>query len=86
LLNYLDSSTLPDHVFDGLLEDLACRGLSDSHVQAVIDTGLVEYISKPYIDSELNNINSIWAPDELGFFQLTNLGKEVIGRLKQTNS
>ncbi len=82
LLNYLDGSILSDHVCDGFYEELASKGLSDSHVQAVIETSLVEYISKPYIPSELNKDDNVSPPDELGSFQLTNLGAEVLENLK----
>lgn len=77
LLNCLEDNVLTDHVCDGFYEELAYKGLSESHVQAVIETGLVEYITEPYIPSAMDK-HVVYIPDELGCFQLTTLGKEVL--------
>lgn len=78
LLNFLDGNILPDHVCDGFYENLASQGFSNSQLQAVTETGLVEYVSKPYITSELDEISNSLPPDELGIFKLTDLGKILL--------
>ncbi|MBI2469709.1 MAG: TIGR02391 family protein [Planctomycetes bacterium] len=79
LLKFLNGNILPDHVCDGFYEDLISKGFTESQLQAVIETGLVEYISESYIANELDRLNdAAFEPDELGCFQLTNLGKETL--------
>ena len=79
LLKFLDDNILPDHVCDGFYEDLSSKGFSESQLQAVIETDLVEYISEPYIADESDGIsNDPLVPDELGSFQLTLLGRSIV--------
>ncbi|OIP37557.1 hypothetical protein AUJ95_08005 [Candidatus Desantisbacteria bacterium CG2_30_40_21] len=72
----------PDYEGDGFYEDLAYEGFSDTQVQAVIDTGLVEYITQPYTPSKLDRLSPYDPPppEELGWFELTKLGKEILER------
>jgi uncharacterized protein (TIGR02391 family) len=83
LLKYLDGVILPDHVSDGMYEDLSYMGLSEVDVIAVTNMGLVEYISEPYIPSELDKGDAVMPPDELGEFKLTTIGKAVLNDMKK---
>lgn len=85
LLAYLKNNILPDHVCDGFYEDLASKGFSETQLQAVFDIGLVDYISEPYIPSELDNQrHDLLVPEELGSFELTYLGSTILDDLKNT--
>ena len=75
LLRFLDGYTFPEESFDGFYEDLALKGFSDIQLQAVLDTGLVEYVVEPYIPSAFERINDL--PESLGCFHLTPMGKEI---------
>jgi len=85
LLRFLEGKVLPDHVCDGFYEDLAYKGFSDNQVQAVFDIGLVEYVTKPYTPSKLDRLafNNLPPPEELGWFELTKLGKEISTNLER---
>lgn len=78
-LRFLDGQTFPDETVDGFFEDLAERGFSEEQVQAVVETDLIEYITEPYTPSELDRLDDMLCPDTISWFQLTKLGKDVIG-------
>ena len=87
LLCFLDGHILPDHVCDGFYEDLAYKGFSDTQVQALIDTGLIEYFTKSYVPSELDQLDyNVHPPDELGWFELTELRKEISTNLERNTT
>ncbi|MFH1561969.1 MAG: hypothetical protein ABIF11_00925 [Nitrospirota bacterium] len=79
----MKKSTIPSEATH--YEDLAYKGFSDIQIQSVIDTGLVEYITKPYIPSKLDRLSPYDPPppEELGWFELTKLGKEITINLKR---
>lgn len=78
LLKFLDEYSLPDHVCDGFYEELAHMGFDEDEVGAVIDVGLVEYKSQVYIPTEFDLQSNVGPPDEIGWFELTATGKEVL--------
>lgn len=85
LLCFLEGHVFPDHVCNGFYEDLAYKGFSDIQVQAAIDTGLIEYITRPYTPSKLDRLFPYDppSPEELGWFELTKSGKEIATNLEQ---
>jgi uncharacterized protein (TIGR02391 family) len=80
LLILIDGDYVLDNAIDGLAEKLANKGYSQEQMQALIEVGLLEYQSQKYIPSldELNNDEFI--PEEIGFFQLTYLGKNLTNK------
>ena len=79
LLRFLDGYACPDDVFDGFLEDLAFKGFNDSQLQALFDTGLVEYMVESYGPHLFEQPHDPFASEDLGCFRLTTLGKEIVG-------
>lgn len=79
LLTFLNGNWIPDDIFDGLYEDLFEKGFSEEQLFAVLDLGLAEYKTETYIPT-FNEIksNTVLA-DEISWFELTNLGKELVG-------
>lgn len=77
LLNILDGFTLPDDGAEWLEDDLLKHGYTFTQVEALLDIGLVEYISQDYVvpvqllDIELD------PPDTVGWFRLTDLGRKI---------
>ncbi|MFZ2863987.1 MAG: TIGR02391 family protein [Ignavibacteriaceae bacterium] len=80
LLILLDGEYILNNTADGLAEKLANKGFSQEQMQALIEVGLLEYQSQKYIPSldELNNDE--FKPEEIGFFKLTYLGKNLINK------
>jgi len=82
LLFLLTDYVVADDNVDWLYEELAAMGLGEDNVTAVIDLGLVEYFDKPYITSLNRDGDTSLAPDKIGWFILTPLGKEISTRLR----
>jgi len=79
LLCILDGFTLPDDDPGRLDDDLLESGYTLTQVNALIDTGLVEYVSQEYIvPVELLDVADT-LPSTVGWFQLTELGKRIAG-------
>jgi len=78
LLKILDEYHLPDHGCDGLYEELANNGFGEDEVVALIEVGLIEYKSQKYIPLENDIEDAFTLPDEIGWFELTEMGKKVI--------
>ncbi len=79
LLRSLDGFTLPDDEPDWLDDHLVEGSYIFTQVNALIDIGLVEYISQKYIvPIELLGEKDT-LPDTIGWFQLTELGKRILG-------
>ena len=70
--------TIQDDVVDGFFEDLYEKGFTDEQMHSVIDLGLVEYITKKYFPTTEEVKHSHFIPDEVSWFDLTNLGKKLI--------
>jgi uncharacterized protein (TIGR02391 family) len=84
LLRFIDGKTYSDETVDGFFEDLSLKGFSDTQVQALIEMGLVEYVTKPYVPSELDlHDYSVFPPESISWFELTKLGKEIVTNLEQ---
>lgn len=79
LLRILDDYYLPDHICDGFYEELAKHDFGEDEVTSLIDVGLVEYKSQSYFPSEIELAIRPYPPTELGWFELTPLGRDVIG-------
>ena len=78
LLKLLNGYTIQDDVVDGFFEDLYEKGFTDEQMHSVIDLGLVEYITKKYFPTTEEVKHSHFIPDEVSWFDLTNLGKKLI--------
>ncbi len=80
LLCFITKYVIPDDIIDGFYEDLAIEGFTDHQVQAVIETGLVEYITEhPLVQSE--GIFPDDEPETISHFELTELGKGTVASL-----
>lgn len=80
LLTYLAGQWVPDDAFDGVFEGLYKRGFDDYQFEKVCELGLLYYESKPYEPVDENDILE-WS--EIGFYRLSDLGKEVIERIEK---
>jgi len=74
LLSFIDGYHIPDDAFDGFFEGLALMGFGDEEYDKLFELDLIYYEFGPYIPGE----GEVYPPDEIGFFGLTDLGKEVI--------
>jgi hypothetical protein len=86
LLRFLDERVLPGEIVDGFFEDLAIAGYSDEQFHAVIEAGLVEYSVH---DVEVPEAaRDAWEPsiETVGWFQLTPLGRRLLGDEEGTPS
>ncbi len=77
LLKIMDGYCLPDHICDGFYEMLFENGFGNDHVAALIEVGLVEYKSEPYNHLKGIKIDTEDLPDEVGWFELTGIGKKI---------
>jgi len=78
LLRFLEGYTLPDEAADNLDEDLIVRGFTPTQLQALIEIGLVQYITHTFFTGSLE---AEYEPETIGWFELTNLGKQVMVNL-----
>jgi hypothetical protein len=78
LLQLLDSYYILDDVTDGFWEELAYKDFGEDEVTAVIEVGLVEYISKEYIPTANELKIDFNVPDEIAWFILTKLGEDIL--------
>lgn len=81
LLYLLDNYTLPDDQSDGLEDDLLERGSTFKQIDALIDIGLVEYISQEYVVPIELLAERDTLPDTIGWFQLTELGNRIVNKV-----
>jgi uncharacterized protein (TIGR02391 family) len=77
-LRLLDGQTIADQVVDGFFEDLAARGKGQEHVQAVVETGLIEYRTNVFRSPGDPPFGDPEQPDEVSWFELTTIGKEMV--------
>jgi len=86
LLDFLkcfDGYVLPEEAPDGFFEDIAERGFSLEQVDALVETGLVDYESKDIeIPKEMRNVYGD-PTERIGIFELTPIGKEVLEDLQR---
>jgi uncharacterized protein (TIGR02391 family) len=80
LLHLLDGYTLPDDESDCLDDDLLERGFTFTHVNALIEVGLVEYVSQEYIVPIELLAERDTLPNTIGWFQLAELGNQIASK------
>jgi hypothetical protein len=77
LLEFIDGQYILDYVCDGFFEDLNNNGFNDDQYEAVIGYGLVSFdVSKIDHSNDTDDIERMH--DEIGFFNLTDLGKKEL--------
>ena len=81
ILNFLRDYTFPEDVNDGYFEDLFQQGFSQEQVDAVIDTGLVEYESNEVDVPEVMRAFVDGSTEIMGTFKLTVVGDRVLQQL-----
>lgn len=76
LLRFLDGYCIVDDAVDGFFEDLFGSGFSESQMHALIDVGLIRYVTTPTSKQEAFNLD----PDEqeLSVFCVIPLGNQVL--------
>jgi uncharacterized protein (TIGR02391 family) len=77
LLKLMDGKSMVDECYDGLFEQLTGCGFSEMQLHSLMDTGLLEYFSEPYVTSELDK-DDPYPPITIEWFEATKLGKEII--------
>ena len=78
LLSFVDGSWIADDVCDGFFEDLAMRGFTDDQYEKLFELNIVCYEEKPYKPDE----SELEPPERIGFFELTDIGKELLKEFK----
>jgi uncharacterized protein (TIGR02391 family) len=81
LLRLIDRYYIIDDANDGLFEKLALNGFSEDQYIAVLELDLAEYQEVPY-KPRPEEIYRQDAPETVGWFELTHLGKFVVESLK----
>jgi uncharacterized protein (TIGR02391 family) len=81
ILKFLTHYILPEDAPDGFFEDLAQQGYSQEHVDAVIETGLIEYESNEMYIPEPFRVFKSDSTEMIGTFNLTDVGNKVLRQL-----
>jgi hypothetical protein len=81
LLRLMDRHWIIDDTSDGFFEALALNGFSEDQYIAVIELDLAEYQEVPYKPGP-EEVYRQDAPETVGWFELTHLGKYVIESFK----
>jgi hypothetical protein len=79
LLSFVDGYSIPDDASDGFFEGLALMGFGNEEYDKLFELNLIYYEFAPYTPHEGEDYPS----DEIGFFGLTDLGKEVVKALNK---
>jgi uncharacterized protein (TIGR02391 family) len=79
LLTFIDGQWIADDACDGFFEDLYKKGFGTNHYDKLFELNLVSYELGPYEPSE----DELYPPEEIGFFGLTVLGKEVVEAIRK---
>jgi hypothetical protein len=79
LLTFIDGQWIADDAYDGFFEDLYKKGFGTDHYDKLFELNLVSYESGPYEPSK----DELYPPEEIGFFGLTALGKEVVEAIRK---
>jgi uncharacterized protein (TIGR02391 family) len=77
LIKLMDGKSMVDESYDGMFEQLTDNGYSDKQLYSLMDIGLLEYFSEPYVTSELDK-NDPYPPITIEWFEATKLGKEIV--------
>lgn len=76
-MEFIDGQYIIDYACNGFFEDLYNSGFNDEQYEAVLGYGLVSFdVSKIDHSNDTNDFDSI--NDEIGFFNLTELGKKEL--------
>ena len=82
LLTFIDGQWIADDACDGFFEDLYEKGYGDDHYDKLFELNLISY--------EFGSVEPIaddpFSPTDIGFFRLTELGKEVVFLIKKKNA
>jgi len=78
LLSRLDGYTLPDEVVDGYDDDLFSWGFTRRQVEALIDVGLIEYVTDDLIVPRELLAQADTLPKTVAWFEVTDLGNRVV--------
>ncbi len=77
LLEFIDGQYIVDYVCDGFFESLYNNGFSDEQYEAVLDYGLVSFdVSKIDHSFDIDEFDNMH--EEIGYFNLTELGKKEL--------
>jgi len=79
LLTFIDGQWIHDDVCDGFFEDLYNKNFSDYQYNKLFELNMICYESGPYEPEE----DEPEPPEEIGFFKLTSLGKEVVEAIRR---
>ena len=79
LLTFIDGQWIADDDCDGFFEDLYKKGFGTDHYDKLFELNLVSYELGPYESSE----DEHYPAEEIGFFGLTALGKEVVEAIRK---
>lgn len=79
LLTFVDGQWIADDVCDGFFEDLARKGFGQDHYDKLFELNLMYY----GFGACENVDDDPFCPEEIGFFRLTDLGKEVVDRIRK---
>jgi len=82
LLDFLNGYTIEDDTCDGFYETFYEKGFAESQLTAVIELDLIVYCTKAY-DSSLDFKNEPYPPEEISWFELTDLGKKFVSEAKK---
>jgi uncharacterized protein (TIGR02391 family) len=80
LLKLMDGKSMVDECYDGMFEQLTDCGFSETQLHSLMDIGLLEYFSEPYVTSELDK-DDPYPPITIEWFEATKLGKEIVSSL-----
>jgi hypothetical protein len=79
LLMFVDGQWIADDVCDGFFEDLARKGFGHDHYDKLFELNLVYYEFGPCESMD----DDPFTPEEIGYFRLTELGKEVVDQIRK---
>ena len=70
--------TLPDEAVDRYDDDLFSWGFTRRQVEALIDVGLIEYVTDDFIVPRELLAEADTLPKTVGWFEVTDLGNRVV--------
>ncbi len=82
LLRLLESIPIIDDTVDGLFESLYSNGFTDKQYEAIFDYGLGGYVFEPYASNQDERMSDPYLPEEIGWFELTDLGKSILKEIE----
>jgi uncharacterized protein (TIGR02391 family) len=79
LLTFIDGQWIPDDACDGFFESLYSKGFGNDHYDTLFELNLIYYEFGPCENIDDDPL----CPTEIGFFGLTELGKEVLEQIRK---